>query len=272
MAQGCLSKGGRLILLQSVLGSIPIYYLSLFKIPVKQATKLEQLMREFFWKGKGENNHGEHLVKWEVVSKLKIFGGLGVGNLVKRNMALLGKWLWRFSTEQNILWRSVIESIYGLNQNGWDSNMDRKCSLRAPWKSIVKGWQQFISNTEIKVGNGNKTRFWSDKWVGSCSFKEEFPRLFRISGNKNALVADVVRWAADSSPSWDFVFSRNLNDWEVEEFASMLGKIHSINIDRHSEDKRLWRNDPSNKFSCKLFFLSLCQDNSTAQFPLYKML
>ena len=99
--KGCLSRGGRLVLLQSVLGSIPIYFLSIFKIPNKPALILEKIMRDFFWEGKGEGKK-DHLIKWEVVSKSKKNGGLGVGNLIKRNKALLGKWLWRFSLEKRI--------------------------------------------------------------------------------------------------------------------------------------------------------------------------
>ena len=79
-------------MLQSVLGSIQIYFLSLFRIPNKPALILEKLMRDFFWEGKGEGK-GSHLVSWEVVSKSKNNGSLGVGNLLKSNEALLGKWL-----------------------------------------------------------------------------------------------------------------------------------------------------------------------------------
>ena len=68
-------------------------------------------MRDFFWEGKGEGKK-DHLVKWEIVSKTKKFGGLKVGNLTKRNLTLLGKWLWRFPLEQDSLWHSIIASKY----------------------------------------------------------------------------------------------------------------------------------------------------------------
>lgn len=35
-------------------------------------------------------------------------GGLGVGRIKERNMALLGKWLWRIAVEQDSLWHSII--------------------------------------------------------------------------------------------------------------------------------------------------------------------
>ncbi|KAK3206772.1 hypothetical protein Dsin_020818 [Dipteronia sinensis] len=44
-----LSKGGRLILIKSVLASIPTYYLSIFKVPVSVAQDIEKLQTIFFW-------------------------------------------------------------------------------------------------------------------------------------------------------------------------------------------------------------------------------
>jgi len=46
-------KGGRLVLIHLVLESLPIYYLSLFKIPVRVASRIEKLMRDFLWEGVG---------------------------------------------------------------------------------------------------------------------------------------------------------------------------------------------------------------------------
>ncbi|KAL5551395.1 hypothetical protein UlMin_001571 [Ulmus minor] len=101
-----LSKGGRLTLIQSVLSSIPIYYMSLFKMPRVVAASLEKMMREFLW-DRDSTGKGRSLVRWETVCKPKELGGLGIGNLILRNKALLGKWLWRFPLEQHTLWAAV---------------------------------------------------------------------------------------------------------------------------------------------------------------------
>lgn len=42
-----LSFGGRLTLIKSVLGSLPTYYLSCFKAPIKIINELERLRRRF---------------------------------------------------------------------------------------------------------------------------------------------------------------------------------------------------------------------------------
>ena len=90
-----LSLGGRITLIQSCLSHIPSYFLSLFKIPVSIASKIEKMQRDFLWSGAGEGKK-DHLIRWEVVSRLREMGGLGFGKTSMRNSALLGKWLWRF--------------------------------------------------------------------------------------------------------------------------------------------------------------------------------
>ena len=105
-----LSRGGTLSLIESVLSVLPIYYLSLFRILVGVAKEIESLMRDFFWEG-CDGEEADHLVAWKKVSLPKIYGGLGLGNLVLWNKALLFKWLWRFPLEKVSLWYSVIKSM-----------------------------------------------------------------------------------------------------------------------------------------------------------------
>ena len=116
-----LSFGGRITLIQSCLTHMPCYFLSLFKIPALVAAKIERLQRDFLWSGIREGKR-DHLVSWDVVCKSKAKKGLGFGKIVLRNVALLGKWLWRYPREGSALWHKVILSIYGSHSNGWDAN------------------------------------------------------------------------------------------------------------------------------------------------------
>ncbi|XP_016164370.1 uncharacterized protein LOC107606876 [Arachis ipaensis] len=71
-----LNKAGKLVLIKSMLNSMPVYYLSLYKMPKAVAEKLISLQRRFLW-SKEEGRNGLPLVKWELVQAPKKMGGLG---------------------------------------------------------------------------------------------------------------------------------------------------------------------------------------------------
>ena len=114
-----LSRGGRLTLLKSTLSSLPTYYLSLFPILVSVAKRIECIQQNFLWGGMGEE-HKFHLVAWDRVCSPIPQGGLGVRQLTPFNLALLGKWLWRFGVEESHLWRRVVVAKYGVDRGGLD--------------------------------------------------------------------------------------------------------------------------------------------------------
>ena len=76
-------------LIQSVLASMPIYYMSIFKLPGRVADMLEKMMKAFLWDIR-ETGKERSLVAWDLVVRTKETGGLGLGNLKKKNLALCG--------------------------------------------------------------------------------------------------------------------------------------------------------------------------------------
>ena len=87
-----LSMGVTLILINSVLDSLPTYVMSLFPIPTKVVKKLNKMRRKFLWQG-NEEGKGYCLVKWGRLLLSKKDGGLGIRNLRLQNESLLFKWL-----------------------------------------------------------------------------------------------------------------------------------------------------------------------------------
>jgi len=87
--------GGRLVLINSVLSSLPLYYFSFNKIPKKVLKVLVRLQREILWCGNSEQNKISW-VKWDAICIPKAEGGLGVKNLEMFNLALLSKWRCRY--------------------------------------------------------------------------------------------------------------------------------------------------------------------------------
>ena len=95
-----ISKGGRATLIRSTLSSLPIYYLSLFRMPQKVCARLEKIQRQFLWGG-SDHDKKISLVRWATVCIDNSKGGIGIKSFSKMNKALLRKWSWRFANERN---------------------------------------------------------------------------------------------------------------------------------------------------------------------------
>ena len=156
-------------------------------------------------------------------------GGLGIRSLAIFNKALLGKWLWRFSNENESLWKQIISSKCNLQKGRWCSKGVRDCYGVTVWKAIRNGWENFRSHSRFTVGNGIRVKFWKDLWCENQSLEEAFPILFNLSVNKEGQVAEA--WEEDGvGGSWGLCFNRHLNDWEVGEVESLLSKLHPLTI------------------------------------------
>ncbi|EXB80330.1 Translocon at the outer membrane of chloroplasts 64 [Morus notabilis] len=68
--------------------------------PVVEKWLERSKMRRFLWDGV-EDGRVDNLVAWKTLSRPKEEGGLAIGNLLKKNQALLGKWLWRHEFRHN---------------------------------------------------------------------------------------------------------------------------------------------------------------------------
>ncbi|MCI30811.1 ribonuclease H protein, partial [Trifolium medium] len=103
-----VSLGGRIILLNSVLNAIPIYFLSYMKMPIQVWKKVRRIQREFLWGGP-RGRKRINWVKWDVVCRPKSCGGLGVRDIRAVNISLLTKWRWRLLSNDFCMWKEVIK-------------------------------------------------------------------------------------------------------------------------------------------------------------------
>lgn len=99
------------------LSNIPVYYMSLFKMPSKVILIIEKYQRDLLWEGRSQKK--DHLVKWDIVVKPKEPEN---GQNEGEELGAFRKWSWRFVIEQGRLWNSIILSRYGLDVNVWDCN------------------------------------------------------------------------------------------------------------------------------------------------------
>ncbi|GKD75321.1 hypothetical protein Tco_1333603, partial [Tanacetum coccineum] len=188
-----LSIGGRLTLLKSVLGSTPIYYVSMFKAPIHMINKLE-VIRSHFFNGVDTNVRKMTFVKWDNVLASKEKSGLGVMGFYALNRALIFKWIWRFHTQGSSLLSRTIKAIHGedgkigyhINSSFPSNWIDIMCML----PSLYDKGNDLLGAIKKKVGNGENTLFWQEPWKGDAPFKNVFPRLYALESDKRITMAE----------------------------------------------------------------------------------
>ena len=131
-------------------------------------------------------------------------------NLALMNSALLCKWNWRYANEREALWRCVISLKYG-EEGGWRTRDVIGRNGVGLWKAIKKKWWLLDGRLAYHVGNGQRVRFWKDKWYGDEPLCESFSSLFSMSMSKNAWVSEIWNPVGDGD-GWTPLFARAFND------------------------------------------------------------
>nr|GEZ32106.1 RNA-directed DNA polymerase, eukaryota [Tanacetum cinerariifolium] len=154
-----LSIGGRLTLVKAILGTIPIFNVSIFIVPRDVLRELEGIRRQF-------------------------------------------------SMVMNLTVKRIIKAIHGVDGCVGGNSMVRKPSC---WMSIIKEMDvlkmkgiDLMKHMRIKVGNGESTSFWEDKWCDAGVLKDR--RLPRRGCEQNQVneLEDLMRL---------LVLSPNENRW-----------------------------------------------------------
>ncbi|GKE77245.1 hypothetical protein Tco_1543365, partial [Tanacetum coccineum] len=190
-----LSVGGRLTLLKSVLGSTPIYYMSMFKAPIHVINKLE-VIRSHFFNGVDLKVRKMTFVKWENVLTSK------ESRVIKALHEEDGKLGYPIKSSFSSNWIDIVRTLPILFNKGID----------------------LLGYIKKKVGNGKNTKFWYEPWKGDVSFKNLFPRLFALELDKNITVARKM-----AHPSLGTSFRRNpRSSTEQSQMAMLVSHLEGI--------------------------------------------
>ncbi|CAN1850399.1 Putative ribonuclease H protein At1g65750 [Linum perenne] len=185
-----LSFGGRITLLRSVLSSSRFTSCLFFVLLLLLFLRSRRFNTFFMWEGVGEDRK-PHLVRWSMVKVSRRKGGLKVLNLRNTNLALLGKWGWRYATEKNAWWRNLIVDKCGVGSSEWKTIWNLQGVRWSVWGDIVKSNPRFWEFTTIDPGGGGVS-FWYDYWVlGEC-LDLRLPRIFAAAQSKDALLSQSV--------------------------------------------------------------------------------
>lgn len=152
-----LSLGGRLILIKSVIESMPVYWMTLHKIPKAVLNHIRKLAVSFLWSG----NHSEekiHLVKWSIIARPKAMGGWGLKDLDTFGRAFRMKSMWRFLNTHSI-WSQIccVKYLRGADKMSWFIKGLRSWGSASPvWKALLDTRQWIQPGLTWLIGSGER--------------------------------------------------------------------------------------------------------------------
>jgi hypothetical protein len=157
-----LSSGGKEVLIKAIAQAIPVYAMSVFKIPKQICKGIISAMSNFWW-GDGANRKRMHWLSWWKLSGPKNQGGMGFKDIHCFNLALLAKQVWRILEEPESLCARVLRAKYF--PNGDLLNAPTKKGSSFTWQSVWAGVQTFKKGHIWRVGNGQNINIWEDEWI-----------------------------------------------------------------------------------------------------------
>lgn len=157
------------------------------------------------------------------------------------NLALLGKWWWKFKDPTfSSKWKTLIQHLY--------YNPNRVMTYSSFWSEIVQLEQIGQCSLKYTPGECSLVRFWEDLWYGDCSLSAAFSHLYKICTNPNVLLSDVIH-----SQGACVQFRRSFTRVDQCEWGHLLHIISTISF-THSHDKVAWRWEKSGNFSVRSLY------------------
>ncbi|KAF5464491.1 hypothetical protein F2P56_014564 [Juglans regia] len=223
-----LSVAGKEVLLKAVLQAIPTYAMGMFMIPISITSKLNQLLRKFWW-GFNEDSSKIQWVNWKQLSHSKEMGGLGFRDLRSFNLALLSKHGWRILQNPNSLVGRILKQKYFSKVGLLEAKVGTGPSFA--WRGIHAGLSLLKEGLIWRVGNGQHVNIWSAKWL-------PFSPPYKIQS-----IREVDCWCEKVSDLIDPQMQQWKEPLLQELFTQQeITDIKSISISmRGREDKLVWQ-------------------------------
>ncbi|PNT61152.1 hypothetical protein BRADI_5g10902v3, partial [Brachypodium distachyon] len=151
-------------------------------------------------------------------------GGLGVTDLDIKNISLLCKWLWKLENE------------------------DGKRGQSHFWQGLMQVKNIFINCCRKQVGNGDRTCFWEEHWIGDAPLCSKFPRLYNLTNKQFISVSAVFK------SQWQCISFRRSFCEETLEMRTQLRMLCLGVCLNEEHDRCIWKLTNSGQFSIKSLY------------------
>ncbi|KAL4383574.1 hypothetical protein GQ457_15G020780 [Hibiscus cannabinus] len=211
----CLSFAGKLVLVKSVLASVPIYFISSFAIPATIKSLLSKLIARFLWGSLDKK--AIHWVSWETMCLPKSRGGLGLVDFGIKNRAL---------------WRRIIAAKYECESRSLlpvNLNPANKSWIwRNFFKSLSNSEDLFTQNIRLLVGNGSLYEGDSLVFQGFGGFKDVCSIGLRSGSSavlKRCMPVRVDRLLGDVVVGWVGKKATTSGNWKKRKLTKALFSV-----------------------------------------------
>ncbi|GKV50258.1 hypothetical protein SLEP1_g56970 [Rubroshorea leprosula] len=197
--------------------------------------------------------------------------GLGVRDLRKFNLALMGKWWGRLAENGEGMWKKIIVAKYGKGGGHWQDWIDESRGVGSTWWRDVcdinamdgesNGWLK--EGFRVKIGEGNTVNFWWDKWRGEECLANMFPRLYLLATEKTKMCSEMGS-RTSGLWEWNLTWRRNLFEWEKEEAMELHNSIQNVQPSQGGMDKWEWIHNKDGQYSTKSAYSILAKEGREA--------
>jgi hypothetical protein len=175
-------------------------------------------------------------------------GGLGIQNLEVQNQCLLSKWLFKLINEEG-LWQTIIRNKYLTKHT--IGKVDKKPGDSHFWSGLMKVKPKFLMYGSFQLNNGKQIRFWEDQWLGTHSFKQQYPSLYNIVRKKSDTVEKVL-----SGVPLNVSFRRYLSGNNLLLWHNLVQRIMAVRLN-NNDDVIRWKLHQHGKYSVHSLYLAL---------------
>lgn len=215
------------------------------------------------------------LVAWNAIELPK---GLAVGNLVHRNLALLFKWLQRYFSEPNSIWRNVIQCKYNYTSHFTPSE-SQVPKFGGPWKNLCTAVLNNLTTKPLahsgirnKVGNGAVSNLGPTFGLVTLPSKTFFLDYILLSSHQQASISS-LGFQKGSFWQWSLSWYRTLQVHDLIELESLQKMLQDVYIVSHDPpDECIWSLNKDGIFSVKLLSFELAKSSNLMQYVMTKNL